>query len=66
MPLSKAEQIKLAGYADKAESELMEVLNGSRKPDRVSTEPIVRLIHYARTGKIRGASIAIKQPESKQ
>ena len=64
-PLPSADAVDAASersavleYVDQVETELMEVVNGQRKPGKLSLEPIVRLCTYARNGTTQGASIA--------
>lgn len=42
--------------AAQLEAAVMEVANGQRKPGKLPTEPMVRLIHFARTGSVRNAT----------
>jgi hypothetical protein len=44
-------------YATELEAAVMEVANGERKPVKLPIEPMVRLIHFARTGSVRNAKV---------
>ena len=55
--MSKEEREELLGYADELERALAEIVAGKRKAKEIPLDPIVRLIHYARTGTIRNAVV---------
>ena len=51
-------EVEAVRYADQIETEVMEILNGTRKPGRLSVEPIVKLCAYVRTGSTSNATLA--------
>jgi hypothetical protein len=54
---AKLAQIDACLYAAELEAAVMEVMNGERKAGKLPTEPMVRLIHFARTGSVKNASV---------
>lgn len=52
-------------YAAELESAVMEVANNERKPGKLPMEPMVRLIHFARTSSVKNAA-AQPMPEDQR
>lgn len=44
-------------YAAELEVAVMEVANNERKPGKLPMEPMVRLIHFARTSSVKNAKV---------
>lgn len=58
----RVEAVKLATldaqlYAEQLDAAVMEVLNGERKAAKLPVEPMVRLIHFARTSSVKNAKV---------
>lgn len=55
--MSPEEREELLAYADALEKAVAEMVAGKRKSRDLPIEPIARLVHFARTGTIRNASL---------
>lgn len=61
--MNDEERAELLAHADALEKALAQVIAGKRKSRDMPVEPIVRLIHFARTGTIRNASLNLNLVE---
>lgn len=59
-PLTLDERKELLAAANQTSREFLEIANGERKVGKVSVEPIVRLVQYARTHTIHPAALKVE------
>jgi hypothetical protein len=55
--IDNVEHTKALEFAREVEKQIMEVVNGERKPGKLAVEPIGRLIEYIRNGKTHDVSL---------